>query len=92
LLAYVQDEPPADDYLHLFAEKQPDLNWDNPKVRHEVYDIMKFWLDKGADGFRMDVIPFISKDRASLTSQQIMTATTVRSTLLVRNFTITFKR
>jgi oligo-1,6-glucosidase len=50
-------------YLHLFAEKQPDLNWDNPNVRHEVYDIMKFWLDKGIDGFRMDVIPFISKEQ-----------------------------
>ena len=48
-------------YLHLFAEKQPDLNWDNPKVRQEVYDLMKFWLDKGVDGLRMDVIPFISK-------------------------------
>jgi oligo-1,6-glucosidase len=48
-------------YLHWFAEKQPDLNWDNPKVRREVYDLMKFWLDKGVDGFRMDVIPFISK-------------------------------
>ena len=50
-------------YLHLFAEKQPDLNWDNPKVRREVYDLMKFWLDKGVDGFRMDVIPFVSKDQ-----------------------------
>jgi len=50
-------------YLHLFAEKQPDLNWDNPKVRQEVFDLMKFWLDKGVDGFRMDVIPFISKDQ-----------------------------
>ena len=48
-------------YLHLFAEKQPDLNWDNPKLRQEVYGLMKFWLDKGVDGFRMDVIPFISK-------------------------------
>jgi oligo-1,6-glucosidase len=48
-------------YLHWFAVKQPDLNWDNQKVRHEVYDLMKFWLDKGVDGFRMDVIPFISK-------------------------------
>jgi oligo-1,6-glucosidase len=48
-------------YLHYFAVKQPDLNWDNPKVRHEVFDIMRFWLDKGVDGFRMDVIPFISK-------------------------------
>jgi oligo-1,6-glucosidase len=48
-------------YLHYFAVKQPDLNWDNPKVRQEVFDIMRFWLDKGVDGFRMDVIPFISK-------------------------------
>ncbi|AXC14353.1 Oligo-1,6-glucosidase [Acidisarcina polymorpha] len=51
-------------YLHYFAEKQPDLNWDNPKVRAEVHDLMKFWLDKGVDGFRMDVIPFISKNQA----------------------------
>ncbi len=58
-------DPATDEYyLHLFAEKQPDLNWDNPKVRHEVYDLMRFWLDKGVDGFRMDVIPFISKDAA----------------------------
>ena len=42
--------------------KQPDLNWENPKVREEVYDIMRFWLDKGVDGFRMDVINLISKD------------------------------
>ena len=48
-------------YLHLFAVKQPDLNWDNPKVRQEVYGLMRFWLDKGVDGFRMDVIPLISK-------------------------------
>jgi oligo-1,6-glucosidase len=59
-------DPATDEYyLHLFAEKQPDLNWDNPKVRNEVYSLMKFWLDKGVDGFRMDVIPFISK-RAGL--------------------------
>jgi oligo-1,6-glucosidase len=49
-------------YLHYFSRKQPDLNWENPRVRQEVYDIMKFWFDKGVDGFRMDVIPFISKD------------------------------
>ncbi len=48
-------------YLHLFAGKQPDLNWDNPAVRKEVYALMRFWLDKGVDGFRMDVIPLISK-------------------------------
>jgi oligo-1,6-glucosidase len=59
--AWKQDPATAEYYLHLFAEKQPDLNWDNPKLRNEVYDLMKFWLDKGVDGFRMDVIPFISK-------------------------------
>lgn len=48
-------------YLHLFAVKQPDLNWDNPKVRQEIYKMMKWWLDKGIDGFRMDVINLISK-------------------------------
>ena len=48
-------------YLHLFSKKQPDLNWENEVVRKEVYDIMKFWLDKGIDGFRMDVINLISK-------------------------------
>jgi len=62
--AWKKDPATGEYYLHLFAEKQPDLNWENPKVRHEVYDIMKFWLDKGADGFRMDVIPFISKDQS----------------------------
>jgi oligo-1,6-glucosidase len=49
-------------YLHYFSRKQPDLNWENPRVRQEVYALMKFWFDKGVDGFRMDVIPFISKD------------------------------
>ncbi len=49
-------------YFHIFGEKQPDLNWENPEVRHAVYDMMKFWLDKGIDGFRMDVITCISKD------------------------------
>ncbi len=60
-------------YLHYFAEKQPDLNWDNSKVRAEVYDLMKFWLDKGVDGFRMDVIPFISKNQSfpDLTVEQL---------------------
>jgi oligo-1,6-glucosidase len=55
---------PATDsyYLHYFSEKQPDLNWENPKLRNDVYDIMKFWLDKGIDGFRMDAFQFISKD------------------------------
>ncbi|WP_096155420.1 glycoside hydrolase family 13 protein [Bacillus sp. FJAT-45066] len=59
--AWNYDETTDEYYLHLFAKKQPDLNWENPKVREEVYDMMKFWLDKGIDGFRMDVINFISK-------------------------------
>ena len=48
-------------YLHLFAEKQPDLNWENPDLRRSLYDMMRFWLDKGIDGFRMDVINMVSK-------------------------------
>ena len=48
-------------YLHSFTKKQPDLNWENPKVREEIYEILNFWFLKGVDGFRMDVISFISK-------------------------------
>jgi oligo-1,6-glucosidase len=49
-------------YLHLFDRKQPDLNWENPEVRQAVYSMMRWWLDRGVDGFRMDVINLISKD------------------------------
>ncbi len=49
-------------YLHYFSRKQPDLNWENPQVRNEVYGIMKFWADKGIDGFRLDAFQFASKD------------------------------
>jgi oligo-1,6-glucosidase len=48
-------------YLHLFSPWQPDLNWENPNLREEIYDMMRFWLDKGIDGFRLDAISFISK-------------------------------
>lgn len=50
--AWEYDEPSDEYYLHLFAPEQPDLNWENPKVRAAVHDIMRFWLDKGVDGFR----------------------------------------
>lgn len=49
-------------YLHYFSRKQPDLNWENPKLRQEVYNIMKFWADKGIDGFRLDAFQFAAKD------------------------------
>jgi oligo-1,6-glucosidase len=49
-------------YLHYFSRKQPDLNWENPKVRQEVYDMMKFWTDKGIDGFRLDAFQYAAKD------------------------------
>ena len=55
------DEATGEYYLHLFSRKQPDLNWENPKVRAEVFKLMRWWLDKGIDGFRMDVINMISK-------------------------------
>lgn len=61
--AWSYNEATDDYYLHLFSEKQPDLNWENTNVRKEVYDMMKWWLDKGVDGFRMDVINLISKDQ-----------------------------
>lgn len=59
--AWQYDEASGEYYLHLFSKKQPDLNWENPKVRAEVFELMRWWLDKGIDGFRMDVINMISK-------------------------------
>ncbi|MCR5499997.1 MAG: alpha-glucosidase [Acetatifactor sp.] len=59
--AWEYDEMRGQYYLHIFAKKQPDLNMDNPKVREEVKGILRFWLDMGVDGFREDVINFISK-------------------------------
>lgn len=55
------DQTTEEYYLHLFTRKQPDLNWDNPEVRNNIYKMMEWWLDKGIDGFRMDVINMISK-------------------------------
>ena len=59
--AWKYDETSGQYYLHLFSQKQPDLNWENEKVRREVYDMMNFWIDKGVGGFRMDVIDLIGK-------------------------------
>ena len=60
--AWELDEATGEYYLHLFSRKQPDLNWENPEVREAVYAMMRWWLDRGVDGFRMDVINLISKD------------------------------
>lgn len=62
--AWDYDPASGEYYLHLFSKKQPDLNWENPDVRAAVYEMMNWWLDRGVDGFRMDVINFISKDTA----------------------------
>ena len=62
--AWELDQTTGQYYLHLFTRKQPDLNWENPQVRHAVYDLMNWWLDRGVDGFRMDVINLISKHAA----------------------------
>jgi oligo-1,6-glucosidase len=62
--AWELDAATGEYYLHLFSRKQPDLNWENPEVREAVYSMMRWWLDRGVDGFRMDVINFISKDPA----------------------------
>jgi oligo-1,6-glucosidase len=60
--AWELDEATGEYFLHLFSRKQPDLNWENPQVREAVYAMMRWWLDRGVDGFRMDVINLISKD------------------------------
>lgn len=59
--AWEYDEESGQYFLHLFSKRQPDLNWENPKVHEEVYNMMNFWLDKGIGGFRMDVIDLIGK-------------------------------
>lgn len=59
--AWEYDEESGEYYLHLFSKKQPDLNWENPKVREEVWKMMNFWIDKGIGGFRMDVIDLVGK-------------------------------
>ena len=60
--AWTFHEPTGQYYLHIFSAKQPDLNWENPEVRQAIYAMMRWWLDRGVDGFRMDVINMISKD------------------------------
>jgi oligo-1,6-glucosidase len=60
--AWKYDEQTDAYYLHYFSQKQPDLNWENPKVRQEVYNIMHFWAKKGVDGFRLDAFQYVSKD------------------------------
>ena len=60
--AWQFDDQTGQYYLHFFAPQQPDLNWQNPQLRHKIYDMMNFWLDKGIGGFRMDVIELIGKE------------------------------
>lgn len=60
--AWEMDETSNEYYLHLFSKKQPDLNWENPNMRKEIYNMMNFWINKGIAGFRMDVIDLIGKD------------------------------
>lgn len=67
--AWKYDEKTEQYYLHLFDETQADLNWENEKLREEVYDMMRFWLDKGVTGFRLDVINLISKDQRFLNDE-----------------------
>lgn len=74
--AWQFDEASSEYYLHLFTRKQPDLNWENPSVRQAIYDMMRWWVDRGVDGFRMDVINLISKtypltDGATAPGQQL---------------------
>jgi oligo-1,6-glucosidase len=77
--AWAWEEPTEQYYLHLFDRKQPDLNWEHPDVRKAVRDIMIWWLDRGVDGFRMDVVNFISKaeglpDAPAVSGQRFVSA------------------
>ncbi|MGE7939309.1 alpha,alpha-phosphotrehalase [Bacillus paramycoides] len=67
--AWKYDEKTEQYFLHLFDETQADLNWENERLREEVYDMMRFWLDKGVKGFRLDVINLISKDQRFLSDE-----------------------
>ena len=77
--AWTRDDATGQYYLHLFAPQQPDLNWDEPEVRAEIYDIMRFWLDRGVSGFRLDAVTFISKRPGlpDLTSDELRDPTRV---------------
>jgi oligo-1,6-glucosidase len=78
--AWTYDETSGEYYLHLFSRKQPDLNWENPEVRQAVYAMMRWWVERGVDGFRMDVINLISKPR-SLTDGPVAPGTRYSSSL-----------
>jgi len=70
--AWEYDAQTEEYYLHLFTKKQPDLNWENPVVREEIYKVVKYWLDKGIDGFRMDVILMTSWNKCIPTDRVCM--------------------
>ena len=86
--AWEYDDASGEYYLHLFGRKQPDLNWENPEVRAAVHAMMRWWLDRGVDGFRMDVINFISKELAAAgrrrAARAVRTATGRRTSSAVR--------
>ncbi|NNM55201.1 MAG: alpha-glucosidase [Spirochaetales bacterium] len=71
--AWKFDPATGEYYLHLFSEKQPDLNWENPQVQTEIFSMIQWWLDQGIDGFRMDVINFIGKPAGLLDSPRAPT-------------------
>ena len=74
--AWEWDEATGQFYLHIFFKEQPDLNWENEKVREDLYSMVRWWLDKGVDGFRLDAINIISKPEAS----RMIPPPTLRST------------
>ena len=85
--AWELDEATGEYYLHLFSRKQPDLNWENPEVRAAIYSMMSWWLDRGVDGFRMDVINMISKDLSAARGDAAATSAARGSTSSCRRCT-----
>ncbi|MFD0566784.1 alpha-amylase family glycosyl hydrolase [Kitasatospora saccharophila] len=93
--AWTYDGASGEYYLHLFAPGQPDLNWEEPQVRQAVYAMMRWWLERGVDGFRMDVVNLISKDPAlpdGRCAATARTATARRPTSVAPGCTSTSRR
>ena len=84
--AWTWDEATEQWYLHTFLPQQPDLNWDNPEVVEAMHDVLRFWLDRGVDGFRADVVHLIGKDPRSPTSRRA-TSSAATSTSSARTTT-----
>jgi oligo-1,6-glucosidase len=83
--AWEYDEATGEYYLHMFSKNQPDLNWENPEVRKACHDILRFWLDRGADGFRLDVVNLLSKPQDFADAPVLMPGSKYQPAMMLYN-------